>query len=387
MQNRPTEKRIRLRRTGINLLLCVSSISIFFGGAEALARLQYTPQKFEPYGIFEYDKEKLFQLKKNQFSMFHDVPFTTNSFGFRSAELSLQKPENTKRILLLGDSITFGHGVHDKETYTSLLEESLNRQLSEKEKPITVEVINTAAPMNSPYQEYYDLKRGMQFDPDLIVLQFTLNDVYDMPIIDVIDLQKHMDYVFGQRSALYLFMKDMYGRIRFRDFTGEKIAEKAQKKEILDIAKLIVDPQDPEVQKAWNDALWWILQMISIAKEKNIPFVILATPFDFQLGLEEAHAHPQRTLQTFAEEQGIYFIDLLEILQEMLASHERGDKENTKSTAEIIAETNRDSPETIRAFWDEFFIDYDHPSPKGHRLIASMLHSYITEMLPSVLQR
>ena len=71
----------------------------------------------------------------------------------------------------------------------------------------------------------------------------------------------------------------------------------------------------------------------------------------------------------------------------MLASHERGDKENTKSTAEIIAETNRDSPETIRAFWDEFFIDYDHPSPKGHRLIASMLHSYITEMLPSVMQR
>jgi hypothetical protein len=64
--------------------------------------------------------------------------FNTNSQGFRGTkEYSLKKPDNKYRIIVLGDSVTIGHGVEDDETYSAVLE----RELS-KIKP--TEVINMA---------------------------------------------------------------------------------------------------------------------------------------------------------------------------------------------------------------------------------------------------
>ena len=54
-----------------------------------------------------------------------------NSFGFREEEISedwLQP--NTYRILFLGDSFTFGHGVEDGDLiFPSLIEEQLKQSL------------------------------------------------------------------------------------------------------------------------------------------------------------------------------------------------------------------------------------------------------------------
>ena len=52
--------------------------------------------------------------------------FKTNSFGFRDKEFSLKKRKNTFRILVFGDSMTFGVGIDTDHRYTNLLEEMLN---------------------------------------------------------------------------------------------------------------------------------------------------------------------------------------------------------------------------------------------------------------------
>src|SRR5438045_8089957 len=53
------------------------------------------------------------------------VRVTTNRWGMRGRDVSQQKPAGTKRILILGDSYTFGLYVNDDETYPAVLERLL----------------------------------------------------------------------------------------------------------------------------------------------------------------------------------------------------------------------------------------------------------------------
>ena len=395
------------RALGINLLLCVASVSIFFGSAELLARLKYTPQKIQPHpnSMFDYDKEKVFTLKKNLSATFKGLPFKTNSFGQRSPEIYLEKPENTKRVLVLGDSVMFGHKVLDDETSSYLLEQELNRHFTGLGEDLSVEVINTASTGNATYQEYHDLVRSLKFDPDIIVLQFTLNDVMDtidyntswffndmgMEHPDAEDRSSYLyghastpyvDHLLKQHSAFYLFLKDMYGRMRFQDVTGENIVEKAEDEQLFETISMIEDSDNPKILKEWEHCLNWMRKMTSIAKEKEIPFILIATPFDFQFAQESRFAHPQRILQEFAEEEEIQFIDLLGILQKMYARSAVGESvESREEIDRIIRETDTSTSNPLAEFWSGYFVDYLHPSVSGNELIVSALKPIVLESL------
>lgn len=383
-------------------MLSLVSVSIFLCGSEGLARLQYTPQKHSSDGIFEYDHRKVFRLKNNQVNTFHGIPFTTNSFGYRDDHISVEKPKNTKRILVVGDSISFGDSVLDNETYPEVLEDMLNNDL--KDEGIRIEVINTAAPGNSPFQEYHDLQQGMKFNPDAVVLQFTLNDVIEQyagwvfeelgdSAVQKNDITAYTEILLGMRdmsyaenvlkqnSALYLFLKDMQSRIRFRATSQEEVVARAQEQEVYTAEKLVEDPHDPEVKKAWKNALTWIEKMAELAKAEDIPFIILATPFDFQFAREQRYAYPQRILQKFAKKQGVQYVDLLAELQQKFATTEALKKTEKPSTTQVIVATRESAPEKLESFWQEHFIDYDHPSPKGHAFTANILQPVVLSTL------
>ena len=382
----------------INILLCVASVTIFLGGAEALARIKYSPQKIQSNGMFEYDKKKIFKLKKNFAWSYYEGDFTTNSHGFRGKEINLKKSENTKRVLVVGDSISFGHGVNNDQTYSFYLENALNKHFADKNEEISIEVINTAAPGNSPLQEYYDLKRGLAFEPDVIVLQFTLNDIIEHNskwILQTIGMEEGaletvshdyilgfnnfptIDYALRQSSALYLFIKDLSARIRFKSIDGKDFKEKAIREENYNVGLMITDPNNPIVVKSWESALNWHKAMTDIAKEKNIPFILLATPFGFQLEMKQEMARPQQILKEFAAEEDIYYLDLLEILRDLLT-----DKvDSNKTHNQLVAETRKSDSKVIKDFWNIFFIDIDHPSPIGNELISGALKPIVLDAL------
>ncbi len=48
---------------------------------------------------------------------FQGKPVTINSMGLRGGEVALPKPPGRKRVVCFGDSITFGYGVGDDESY------------------------------------------------------------------------------------------------------------------------------------------------------------------------------------------------------------------------------------------------------------------------------
>lgn len=109
-----------------------------------------------------------------------DILIKINSNGFRDYEYHKDKGSTTFRILVLGDSFTFGIGVDMEETYPKLLEKMLNRHLGEK-GPQKYEVINAGADGYGTEQEYLYLENlGNQYRPDLVIIGLYSNDVTDV---------------------------------------------------------------------------------------------------------------------------------------------------------------------------------------------------------------
>lgn len=104
-----------------------------------------------------------------------DVDFKVNAQGLRDNNYSLQKPLDTFRILMLGDSFVEGFGVNIEDTYGKILEKSLNENSSKK-----IEVINAGVSGWSPLSEYLYLREyGMLYQPDLVVLNLNATDFFD----------------------------------------------------------------------------------------------------------------------------------------------------------------------------------------------------------------
>jgi len=96
---------------------------------------------------------------------------TINSLGFRTPEIEVPKPAGTRRIVILGDSQTESYTVSDDETYARLLEAELAEQFP-------VQVISLGVGGFSTDQELLSyLQYGAQYEPDLVLLQFSTNDV------------------------------------------------------------------------------------------------------------------------------------------------------------------------------------------------------------------
>ncbi|MFC1581157.1 SGNH/GDSL hydrolase family protein, partial [Thermodesulfobacteriota bacterium] len=95
--------------------------------------------------------------------------FATNEDGFRFEKTN----GNTKKIMILGDSVTFGWGVSDADCYPNILQRLVGKDFK---------VLNFGVPAWGP-AEYYLLYRKYQriLRPDLIILGlFIGNDLADL---------------------------------------------------------------------------------------------------------------------------------------------------------------------------------------------------------------
>lgn len=100
------------------------------------------------------------------------VPWITNSKGFRNdKEFDYEKPPNTIRILSIGDSFTAGYRVGQPETYSYLLEKSLNR--SQDSLSFEIMIANVKNPIEGLD---YLKKYGLKYKPDIILLGITLGN-------------------------------------------------------------------------------------------------------------------------------------------------------------------------------------------------------------------
>lgn len=105
-----------------------------------------------------------------------------NRLGHKDREFSLYHAPTHFRILAVGDSYTEGVGVALSETFSSVLERSLNRRIKEFLPTLSVEVYNLGHSGRNTEQEInLILQESPLLTPDLIVLAYVLNDAEQHP--------------------------------------------------------------------------------------------------------------------------------------------------------------------------------------------------------------
>ncbi|MCC6996528.1 MAG: SGNH/GDSL hydrolase family protein [Deltaproteobacteria bacterium] len=108
------------------------------------------------------------------------VDFSNNVDGYRGARRDVARQPNTFRVLAIGDSFTYGEGVKDPDTMPAQLEKALQARHPE----LAVEVINLAQPGINTEVEINILRKHLDFQPDVVVLGYVLNDAFRVRAVD-----------------------------------------------------------------------------------------------------------------------------------------------------------------------------------------------------------
>lgn len=155
----------------------------------------------------------------------------TNSLGLRDQEYDLTRSDD-RRVLLLGDSFTFGYGVNPQDTFDAKLETLLNQTGTRWS------VINAGHGGWGTLQETLYARDHFQlFRPEVIVLTFCGND----PIDDLLFTQQMTD---SERGVLYF-----PGKVWVRDHSHLYRFISAESKHLLHqwmIERKLKDEEDRE---------------------------------------------------------------------------------------------------------------------------------------------
>lgn len=95
--------------------------------------------------------------------------------GLRDEQYNRTPPADVTRILVLGDSHTFGWGVNRSDAYPQLLEERLQGR-----RDRDIQVLNAGVPGTGGHDFVHRLNRtGIAYHPDIVVVTFRSNDEFD----------------------------------------------------------------------------------------------------------------------------------------------------------------------------------------------------------------
>jgi lysophospholipase L1-like esterase len=172
---KPYNRLFSLRR---QLLLSLVTTMVF-----GLALFEFSLRAFDLFGVsfyqeisrcmldFDPDPVLAFRHKFNFHTRYQGVDVITNEIGLR--ERPIQPKGTLRRIVVLGDSVTFGWGVRAEEAFPRRLESHLRGGYG-----VGAETINTGVCGYNTVQERAFLElRGDQLAPDLVVLMYVDNDV------------------------------------------------------------------------------------------------------------------------------------------------------------------------------------------------------------------
>ncbi|MFH1458881.1 MAG: hypothetical protein ABIG64_00705 [Candidatus Omnitrophota bacterium] len=174
-------------------LSCVSLLFIFITG-------ELISKKIEQKFVFNKKNHKVYLQRANpQLHKISKIPglnyelkpnikidngfYSINSQGIRDREYQVPKPKDVYRIIIVGDSVTFGTEYKSELIYPEILEKLLKdtSPLVSKNK---IEVLNAGICGYNAVQKYVFLKEKLlKYQPDLVIFQYLDDDYYQSAVI------------------------------------------------------------------------------------------------------------------------------------------------------------------------------------------------------------
>lgn len=183
---------------------------VSLGLVELWVRASWDHRRGTP-GFYESDPARLQRLAAGYNGWFAGVPVRINSLGFRDIrDYGIEKSANTFRILMLGDSVTFGHGAIFETTYPFLLEQRLRNWRPDRDW----QVWNLGVPGYNTRQELLYLQEvGPRFQPDLVVVGFYPNDLDGNGTLPAVTPMRRFSSGVQRLMQRHLYSYEFYKRI------------------------------------------------------------------------------------------------------------------------------------------------------------------------------
>jgi len=272
------------------------------------------------------------------------IRYTESSGILRPDDVPAVKPAQDFRIAVLGDSITMASIWRYEDRYTSLLETQLNADPPAGGKAF--QVLNFAVDGYRTIQEARRLERtAIQFDPDLVVLQYCLNDpgssntptvwFQDPPVPPLSHL---FDLVLSRLRLLHYDAR----RTEYVPVVGPGQME-------ADYWYRLYEPDE----KSWKTVVEGFQRIAACAKTRNAPVLLVIWPFFLEEGWLSGGSG---------------------------AFHDQVSKAGRAVGFEIL--------DLIEAFRDHSVFDLReragdifHPNLKGHQMAAKAIESKVRSMM------
>lgn len=228
--------------------------------------------------------------------------FIINSHGFETPEVPYQKPPNTQRLVLLGDSQAVGV-VPYPETFSRLMEKTVSTTTNKK-----FQVINLGMNGIGPLMEEKTLEiEGQLYHPDIVLLSFFVGNDFTDDIIYSKKYQlekKHIIPLWMYQSKLFLFIRNSI-RSRMMSTTLPSLRGDVSKTYGVYTGQTYENDQSPNFSEAeylyleskradllvknssqyinLNAVKESVLQMKSISDQIGATFIVLIIPEEFQM--------------------------------------------------------------------------------------------------------
>lgn len=222
------------------------------------------------------------------------VDVQTNSLGLRDSEVTIPAPPDTTRIVVLGDSLTFGWGVAAQDMYTEVLERSLNAQPPQAGG--RYEVVNTGVGnTNTSMQVNYYRAEGAKLKPDLLLISWFINDAEPTPKPNTNWLARNSyAYVFLD-SAMDGLLRRASARQTYKDFYGGLYTEG---------------------QPGWVKCQEAFRTLGSIARESKVPTCVVLLPELHTFGSAYEFKDVHAKVTAVCTEAGLPVLDLTSSFQD-----------------------------------------------------------------------
>lgn len=257
------------------------------------------------------------------------VPVAINSVGWRDGEYAVDRTEGVPRIMMLGDSLAFGWGAPPEDVTSYRLEKLLNARGDKKYEVLNTGIGNT----NTAMQTAFFLNRGYRYKPDIVVLNYFINDAEPTPV------RKESFFIENFYAAVFftgrydILTRQFFGKTDWRTYYRDLYRDE---------------------QPGWLAAKEAIEALSSYCEQQGIELVVVnypelheLAPYPFQDVTDLVHAE--------ADKLGAPFLDLLPTVTEQ------------EPISLWVTETDA------------------HPNGKAAGLFAAELEKFLAEQFPDIL--